>query len=35
MATEMVRLLLDRLAFPTAAPAEVLFTPDLIIRDSA
>ncbi|MFD8984399.1 LacI family DNA-binding transcriptional regulator [Streptomyces sp. NPDC059564] len=35
MATEMVRLLLHRLASPTAPPAEVLFTPDLIIRDSA
>ncbi|MFG2617486.1 LacI family DNA-binding transcriptional regulator [Streptomyces sp. NPDC048507] len=35
MATEMVRLLLDRLASPAAPPAEVLFAPSLIVRDSA
>ncbi|MEU8460943.1 LacI family DNA-binding transcriptional regulator [Streptomyces sp. NPDC029003] len=35
MATEMVRLLLDRLASPAAPRAEVLFAPALIVRDSA
>ncbi|MGW7100037.1 LacI family DNA-binding transcriptional regulator [Streptomyces sp. NPDC054838] len=36
MAAEMVRLLLDRVAGgPGAGPASVLFTPELVIRDSA